>query len=181
MSTTEIRALPKKIKKNHLLAMDLWETSNTDAMMRATMIMDYKQLTIEEINEMTCEVTYTKLLDEFVVKIIGKTAFKNQLPTAYISRSGWNLLIVKLLKKETDSATVDIVLEKLQQELKKAPVTKQKTMNRCLVEIGIRYPDYTAKCIGIGKLDDRPVAKGCTSEYAPEWTMAVLNKDNNKN
>lgn len=108
------------------------------------------------------------------MKIIGKTAFKDQLttewidsPNAYISRSSWNLLIVMILKKETDSATVDIVLEKLQQELKNAPVTKQKTMNRCLVEIG--------------KLDDCPRAKGCTSEYAPKWIMAILNKGNNKN
>ncbi len=50
-------------------------------------------------------------------------------------------------------------------------------MNRCLMEIGTRLPEYTQRCIAIGeklgRLDDRPVPKGCTSSYAPEWIAAV--------
>lgn len=42
------------------------------------------------------------------------------------------------------------------------------------------FPEFTEKCIEIGerigRLDDKPVAKGCTSSFAPEWIRAAINK-----
>jgi hypothetical protein len=53
-------------------------------------------------------------------------------------------------------------------------------MNRCLVEIGCRFPAFTQKCIALGerlgRFDDRPVPKGRTAPYAPEWIAAVLKR-----
>jgi hypothetical protein len=57
---------------------------------------------------------------------------------------------------------------------------KQESINRCLVEIGTRIPEFTGKCIDLGerlgRFDKRPIPKGCTSTYAPEWIAAALNR-----
>ena len=54
-------------------------------------------------------------------------------------------------------------------------------MNHYLVEIGVHFPEFRQRCIVIGehlgRLDDRPVPKGCTSSYAPEWIAAVLKRN----
>jgi len=54
-------------------------------------------------------------------------------------------------------------------------------MNHYLVEIGVRFPELRPRSIAIaerlGRLDNRPVPKGCTSSYAPEWIAAVLKRN----
>ena len=49
-------------------------------------------------------------------------------------------------------------------------------MNHALCEIGIRYPQFTERCITLGETlgvyRDLKVSKGCTSAYAPNWIAA---------
>jgi hypothetical protein len=53
-------------------------------------------------------------------------------------------------------------------------------MNRCLVEIGCHIPEFTQKCLDLrerlGRFVKRPMPKGCTSPYVPEWIAAVLKR-----
>jgi hypothetical protein len=58
---------------------------------------------------------------------------------------------------------------------------KQVAMNRCLAEIGCRFPNFTDECIALGerlsRLDRRRVPKGCTSTHTPDWIAAVLERE----
>lgn len=51
-----------------------------------------------------------------------------------------------------------------------APPMVQEAMNRALCEIGIRYPEWTARCVAIGEAlgvyCDLKVPKVCISIYA---------------
>jgi hypothetical protein len=51
-------------------------------------------------------------------------------------------------------------------------------INYCLVWIGLHLPVHTGEAIAIaerlGRWDPRPIPKGCTSSYAPEWIAAAL-------
>ena len=93
---------------------------------------------------------------------------------------GWNLLIARILKRDTDGLNFDAILKKIEAEILSAPKRKQESMNRCLVEIGCHIPEFTQKCLDIGerlgRFDKRPIPKGCTSTYAPEWIAAVLKR-----
>jgi hypothetical protein len=57
---------------------------------------------------------------------------------------------------------------------------KQETMNRCLVEIGIRFPQLTERCIVIGerlgRLESTKDTTVYISSYAPEWIAAVVGR-----
>jgi 3-methyladenine DNA glycosylase AlkD len=54
------------------------------------------------------------------------------------------------------------------------------TMNSTLAEIGIHAPKLRKRAIAIGeKLGiylDYPVAKGCTSPFAPIWISAMVSR-----
>jgi len=149
--------------------------------------MDPAELSAKEIERMVKPLTYYKLIDELVYNAVAKTSCADDLrthwmdsPKEMIGRAGWNLLIAKILNRDTDGLDFDAILKKIEAEILSAPYRKQESMNRCLVEIGCRIPEFTEKCIKLGerlgRFDKRPTPKGCTSTYAPEWIAAVLKR-----
>ena len=60
-----MRALAKEIGIDHDLAMDLWKTGNTDAMLLSCMTMDASQLSPNQAEAMITPLTYSQLIDEF--------------------------------------------------------------------------------------------------------------------
>ena len=70
----KLRGLAKKPKTNPPLALQLWATGNSDAMMLAAMLMDPAQLSQKEIERMVEPLEYYKLIDELVYHIVAKTS-----------------------------------------------------------------------------------------------------------
>lgn len=180
-----LRALGKEIGVNHDLAMQLWDSGNADAMMLACMIMDPQKLTPAKAESMVIPLTYNILLDEFAFGPLSETFFAEELmlrwihaPEGSLGRAGWDLLIAMIMAKKKLPFTIEEILSLIENGLMDAVKPKQESMNRCLCEIGIRMREYTGRCIAIGEkfgpLDDRPVPKGCTSSYAPEWIAAGI-------
>ena len=182
----DLRGLAKKLKTNHPLALQLWATGSYEAMILAAIIMDSAQLSRAEIEAMLRPLTSYRLVDEFTYNVVAKTAFAEDLrlewmnsPVELTGRAGWNLLIARL---SAGAAGLDYeaILQQIETEMKAAPRYKQESMNQCLVEIGVGLPGLRQRCIQIGerlgRLDNRPIPKGCTSSYAPEWIAAVLKR-----
>lgn len=183
----QLRGLAKKLKTDHALAMRLWATGNADAMILATMLMASDQLSEREVEEMVKAISHYRLIDELTYNAVAKMPFADSLrerwvhsPEEMIGRAGWNLVTARVLNKKTADLVIPNILDQIEAEMAAAPKRKQDSMNRSLVEIGTRLPEYTQQCIAIGeklgRLDDTPVAKGCTSSYAPEWIAAVLKR-----
>lgn len=182
----KLRPIAKKIKSDHALSLELWKTDNADAMILATMIMDGSELSIEKIQEMILSQSYENIIREFTFNVVGNSKYLQELGNKWIdsdnitlARAGWNLKTAEVLKDKKDSKVdYNPILEVIESRLKNAPKAVQETMNRTLCEIGIKFDMYTDKCIGIGerigRIDDRPVPKGCTSSYAPEWIPAGI-------
>jgi hypothetical protein len=93
---------------------------------------------------------------------------------------GWNLLIARILKRDTDGLNFDAILKKIEAEILSAPKRKQESTNCCLGKSAATFPNSpkSAWTIGerLGRFDKRPIPKGCTSTYAPEWIAAVLKR-----
>jgi len=187
----QLRALAKEIKTDHPLALRLWETGNVDAMLLASMIMDVSKLTPTLAEKMVTPLSYPPLIDEFTYSLLISFPFSNALmqkwihsPTASLGRAGWDLLIDRILSNKPLSLSIDSILVLIESEIKDAVKPKQEVMNQCLCEIGIHLREYTERCIAIGvkfgRLDDRPVPKGCTSSYAPEWIAAGIKQQENQ-
>ncbi len=182
VNLSKLRTLAKQLKANHPLALELWATGNVDAMLLATLLMKPRELAPEEMDAMIRQVSYFKVADWLVVNVVRKSKHARELrklwrdsPAECTGRAGWSLMIDEI---KADPECVEEALVRIEAEMKQAPGRKQETMNHCLAEIGIQYPEHRERAIGIGHrlqvLKDYPVPKGCISPFAPIWIEAMV-------
>lgn len=182
-----LRALAKKLKVRHALALDLWATGNEDARVLATMILDPSRLTVPELEAMLKPITFVRLVDELVSNAVTPSNAPDSLrerwmdsPQEWVGRAGWVWTAQKIAGGQADGWDIGELLTRIQAGILSAPKKKQEVMNRCLVEIAVHLPAWTERCIGLGeslgRFDTTPVPKGCVSSYAPEWIEAALKR-----
>ncbi len=182
----DIRKLAKKIKTNHSLALELWDTENVDARMLAILIIKAKQLSAQELDAMVRSLKYSRVADwlnSYVVKIhpaneeLRLQWMKDKHPMA--ARAGWNLTSLAVIKKP-ELLDISALLDRIDKEMATAPPEAQWTMNFSLAEIGIHHPEYRERAIAIGEklgvYRDYPVSKGCTSPFAPIWINEIVSR-----
>lgn len=182
----DLRRMAKEIKVDHDLAMRLWETGNLDAQMLATMVMDPGALTEPQIEGMLTPITYPYLVDDLVDVIVrtphAEALRERWMPSSeeIVGRAGWALLVERISSGQTSNLDVPALLAQIEAEILSSPVHKQEKMTHAQVEIAIRLPEYREACIALGerlgRFDQRPVSKGCTPFYAPDWIAAVLRR-----
>ncbi|MFO0910061.1 MAG: DNA alkylation repair protein [Isosphaeraceae bacterium] len=182
-----LRELGKKIKRDHTLALALWDTGRTDAMLLATMVMAPARITSRDAEAMLASAPGIQVLDELTSKVVAEAPCADELCRKWLKarpeltrRAGWNLLVAKLLRKRATTRECAEILDTIESSYQAAPVKAAESMMRCLVEIGVRFPEHRPRAIEIGTrwgvLDDRPVPKGCTPYYAPDWIAAILRR-----
>lgn len=182
-----LRALGKEIGVDHDLALALWETGRDDARLLATMIMAPRRLTAEDAEALLASADDVQLLDELTYKVVAEAPCADGLREKWMAsedeltgRAGWNLLVARLLKKRLPSEDCAGILDAIDAACKAAPVKTAESMMRCLVEIAVRFPEHRERAIDIGtrwgRIDDRPVPKGCTPFHAVEWIAAILRR-----
>ncbi|RDY28183.1 DNA alkylation repair protein [Romboutsia weinsteinii] len=183
----KLRPLAKKIKTNHQLALELWNTENYEARILSAMLLDPKKLTEEEVHKFMDSTELLVLVDELIFHGVSKSYIAKDLMKKLLSsenekyeRAGWDLAITLNSKNKLDKQEMDNLLEQVEANLKEASDVTQFAMNRTLCEIGIKHDDYTERCIQMGEklgvYKDIKVAKGCYSSYAPEWIKVGLSK-----
>ncbi len=186
----ELRKLGNQLGTNHELALELWYSGNTEAQWTACMMFDAKKLTLEEVRNMVSQLTYSDIIDKFVGEVVCKLKNADILEEEWtasdkdnLGRAGWNLIVRKVTEGKLTNDVLDKLIKTIEAELKTASKGKQWAMNHALCEIGIRYPQFTERCINIGEslgvYRDLKVPKGCTSAYAPNWIAAGIKKRKN--
>jgi len=182
----DIRNLAKKIKTNHALALQLWETENIDARMLAILILDSKKLSAEQIELMVSSEKFAWAADWFYNYVIKEYPDKEQFREKWINatdtmlaRAGWSLTSGRIVRNP-EGLAIDKLLNRIESELPGAAPEVQWTMNTTLAQIGINHPQHRERALSIGEklgiYRDYPVSKGCTSPFAPIWINAMVNR-----
>ncbi len=182
----DIRKLAKKIKVNHKLGIDLWNTENIDARLLSTLIVKPKDLSANEIDKMVRSVKFVQVADwlnAYVVKNhpesedLRKEWMNDKDPMA--ARAGWNLTAQRVVKNP-ETLNFKEILNRIESEMEHADSNVQWTMNNTLAEIGINKPEHRERAINIGEklgiYRDYPVSKGCTSPFAPVWIKEMVSR-----
>lgn len=144
------------------------------------MLFDAKKLTLDEARSMVSQLTYSDIIDKFIGEVVCNHKYADILAEEWsvsnkdnLGRAGWNLIVHKVSDGKLTNAALEELLTRIEAELKIATPGKQWAMNHGLCEIGIRYPQFTERCITLGETlgvyRDLKVSKGCTSAYAPNW------------
>ncbi|MFN0137442.1 MAG: DNA alkylation repair protein [Phycisphaerae bacterium] len=187
-ATGDIRALAKKIKTNHGLALQLWKTGNIDAQLLAILLMKPKELSAKELDKLVRTARFGWVADWLNAYIVKEQppADKESLRVKWMedddgwaARAGWNLTASKVAKG-AEGLDLPALLDRVESEMAAAPPETQWTMNAVLANIGIHAPKLRKRAIAIGdKLGiyrDYPCSKGCTSPFAPIWIAEMVKR-----
>jgi 3-methyladenine DNA glycosylase AlkD len=186
VSLGDIRALAKKIRKDHPLALSLWDTGNVDAQFLATLLIDTRKLSAREMDRMVRSITYVRVADWLNSYVIrqhpDKETLRQEWMTAddrWAARAGWDLTSERVAKSP-DGLDLPKLLARIETEMADAEPEVQWTMNMTLATIGIHFPKHRKRAITIGEkvglYRDWPVSKGCTPPFAPIWINFMVSR-----
>ncbi|WAC14120.1 DNA alkylation repair protein [Dyadobacter pollutisoli] len=182
----DIRTVAKKTKADHALALQLWDTENIEARLLATLIINPKKLSHDDINRMVKSEKYVPIADwlySYVIKPYPDTEpLRNewmQSKDVMCARAGWSLTS-GCVSRNPDILDLPALLDRIESEMPGAAPEVQWTMNSTLANIGIQFPEYRARALDIGErlgiYRDYPVSKGCTSPFAPIWINEMVRR-----
>jgi 3-methyladenine DNA glycosylase AlkD len=182
----DIRKLADKIKTNHELALSLWNSGNIDAQLLATLLIKVSLLSADEMERMVKSPTFMQVADWLHSYVLKEHPDKETLRKKWMAtkdkmaaRAGWRLTAGRVAKSP-EGLDLKALLDRIESEMATAPPEVQWTMNSCLAEIGINFPEHRKRAIAIGEklgiYRDYPVSKGCTSPFAPIWINAMVNR-----
>ena len=190
VNLSQLRALAKRMKTRHDLALALWATGKTPARLVSTLVCQPRLLSADELQTMVRDIRSPKLLDWFVVNVAKQSQHAEELRVLWmdghdlVGRAGWSLTVERIVR-DPDGLALDELLGTIEREMGNAPERKQWSMNHCLAEIGIRHPSKRHRAIEIGEklavLIDYPTPKGCTSPYAPTWIAEMVQRSGQAN
>lgn len=180
----DIRALAKKIKPDVEFARQLWATGNLEARLVSVLVTKPKALSLEEVESMVSEATYPWLADWLSTNIYKQHPQKEEMRLRWmqssdpmLGRAGWSLTTERVIKSP-EGLDLGSLLDRIEQELASAPEASAWTMNFCLGEIGIRFPEYRERVLAmgehIGRYHDYPCSKGCIPPYVPVWVREMV-------
>jgi 3-methyladenine DNA glycosylase AlkD len=183
VKSADLRDLAKQIKANPELAEELWATGNLDARLLATLLMKPKELSVEDLNRLVGSISYFHEADWLSTNVVKLHPQKDSQREKWMdsdhdmtARMGWSLTTERVIK-QPEGLDIPGLLARIEREMGQAPEGRQWTMNYCLAEIGINFPEHRQRAVAIGEklgvYRDYPVSKGCTSPFAPSWIAAM--------
>lgn len=185
----KLRAIAKRLKTQHELALDLWATEDTAARLLAILICRPKELSRDELDSMLREARLPKVQDWLLNYVAKKHPDAESLrlswfadPDPLVASAGW-VLTTDYVAKNPSVLDIPGLLDTIEAEMKTAPDRLQWEMNHCLAEIGISHPEYRARALDIGErlevLKDYPTPPNCTSPFAPIWINEIVTRREN--
>ncbi|PPL20273.1 DNA alkylation repair protein [Microterricola pindariensis] len=182
----KLRAVAKRLKTDHELALELWDSGDSAARLLAILVCRPKSFTAAELDAMIREARTPKVIDWLVNYVVKKSPHAEALrlawsadPDQLVAAAGW-ALTAERVAKTPDGLDLPGLLDVVEAEMKAAPDRLQWEMNHTLAEIGISHAEYRPRALEIGErlevLKDYPTPPNCTSPYAPIWIAEIVGR-----
>lgn len=191
----DIRKLADKIKADHPLAIALWETEILEAQLLAILLLKPQELSGDDMDRMVRSIPAVQagkwfptaqVADWFNSYLARKHPDKESLRRRWMTddhpwaaRSGWDLTSERI-GKQPEGLDLTALLDRIESEMGSAAPEVQWTMNMCLATTGIHFPEHRDRALAIGEklglYRNYPVAKGCTSPFAPIWIHELVRR-----
>ncbi len=143
----ELKALKKKTKMNHELALSLYRTGNSDAMYLAGLIDDPSKVTEEQLDSWVALANWDMLSERCVATLASKTPFGFDLAKKWIASkrnetkcAGYSLyaqLFRSVEDEEINMEESQKLLEHIVENIERESKRVQNAMNNCVVMAGI--------------------------------------------
>lgn len=186
----DLKKIVKKVKKNHELALSLYDTGNSDAMYLAGLIADEKQMTKEQLQDWVAK-AYWYMISEYTVPwVTAESKFGWELALEWIETdnehfevAGWSTLSsLAGYKSDEDlnlgkfSELLDYVGEHIHQSKNRV----RYVMNGFVIAVGAGIPDLTDKATEIaekiGKVSVDMNGTACKVPLATDYIQKVVDR-----
>lgn len=148
--------------------------------------MNPRQLSLEDLDRMVSSATCDQVADWLGTHVVKLHPQKELLRQRWMessqpmtARAGWSLTTERVVKNP-QGLDLSALLDRIESEMGDAPAPAQWTMNFCLAQIGIHFPEHRERALAIGEklgvFRDYPTSKGCTSPFAPVWIAEMVNR-----
>ena len=182
VSWANLGALVKRIKRDHDLAVALWETGNADAMSLATMIADPDRMTAGTLDAWARRVDNYGHADA-LAKLAARTPHARAKAEKWaaskqewIGRVGW--IVIALLAssdRELPDEHFERHLETIESSIHSAKNYARAAMNSAVIAIGIRSPALERRAIAaarrIGTVEVDHGETGCKTPDAEAYIL----------
>ena len=179
VKVADLKTLQKKIKTDHALALELYDSGNSDAMYLAGLIADPAAFTKTDLRKWA-KAAYWNMLSGFVVPwVAAESRFGRELALEWmdsdseqIATAGWSTYGCILSIKpdaDLDLAEIETLLGRVKDEIDDAPNRVRYTMNMFVISVGSYVKPLTAKAKATAKaLGTVEVDMGDTSCNVPD-------------
>lgn len=191
----DLRKIAKKIKKDHVFAMELWSTGEFLPRQLAILIMDNNNISQDLIDRLDKDMQAhpinerNQLMDWIMANQLTKNKKTLELinswetsPSALQRRVFWYYQgRLRWVGQIPPGNTADL-LSAIEANITKEKPEVQWAMNFTAGWIGVYDQKYRTRCIALGEqtglFKDEMVSKGCTPNYLPEFIAIEANKRN---
>jgi len=179
----DLKVIQKKVKRDHVLAMDLFATGNYDARYLAGLIADESKMSKKDIQQWA-EVSNCSAISQYTVAwVAAESNYGWELgmkwidsPKETIASSGWNTLSGVIAMKpdnELDIALIKKLLQRVVKGIHSAPNDVRYAMNGFVIGVGGYIKELTKDAIEAAKkMGDVYVDMGntaCKVPSAPDY------------
>ncbi|WP_177763500.1 DNA alkylation repair protein [Flavobacterium sp. I3-2] len=189
----DLRKMASAIKKDHELALELWNTQNYFAQQLAILIMDKKLLNQEIINvlcndiEKHSKVEKLNLMDWLMANQLMKDKKTIALIESWLDstsslqrRTFWYYQGRLRWVGQTPPPNSEELLSLIENRIEKEIEEVQWAMNFTAAQIGIFQEEYRNRCITLGEktglYKDEVAPKNCTPNYLPNYISIQVEK-----
>jgi 3-methyladenine DNA glycosylase AlkD len=175
----DLKVLQKKIKTNHALALELYDSGNSDAMYFAGMIADPAQMTKVDLQKWVKGAYWNMLSGYTVPWVASESKFGRELALDWmdndsemIANAGWctygSLVAIKP-DAELDLVEIEKLLTRVKNTIGSAPNRVRYSMNNFVIAVGSFVAPLTRKAKEVAKaIGTVEVDMGDTSCQVPD-------------
>lgn len=168
--------LRKRIKKDHLLAVELWASGNHDARILATKIADPKQADRALLESWAADLDNYVVTDAFC-QLAARAPDGPALASAWIdsprewtSSAGWTVVAIRA---KAFSEQLDELIGRIRASIHTAPNRTRHSMNSALIAIGLLGEPWTRAALdaasAIGEVEVDHGETGCKTPDAASY------------
>lgn len=186
----DMKKIVKKVKKNHELSLQLYDTGNGDAMYLAGLIADEKQITKEQLQDWAAKANWYMISEYTVAWVAAESPFGMELglkwidsKNQYIASAGWSTLasVASIWKDEDlDIELYRSLLKRVEDNIHDAKNRVRYTMNGFVIAVGSYIEALTqeAQETGerIGKVEVFMGKTACKVPLATQYIQKVVDK-----
>lgn len=187
VSYAHLEKIRKRIKKDHALARELWETGNHEARILATMIADPKAMSGEELDTWAKSLSNYTEADAFAKMAAGSPLVKEKIEAwtaadgEWVESAGWGLLAHLAMKNgELPDSDCERYLDVIEKDIHNRKNRVRYEMNGALIAIGGSNEKLTERALAaaarIGRVEVDHGDTGCKTPDAAGYINKMLER-----